>query len=122
MNVRLLSAAALLITSANAFASDVRFVRVGDESVAAIAPGSVALVHTAQMLTADDSGTVFLAGLEAFLKESGSDLRLVVKLNVVAATQAIADAARSTIAKQYPPESRPPVSYVVGALPKGQKM
>ncbi|MGB7157738.1 MAG: Rid family hydrolase [Tepidisphaeraceae bacterium] len=122
MTMRLLSAAAICFTCANAFAADVRFVRVGAENVAAVAPSASALVHTAQMLTVDESGTVFLTGLDAFLKQAGSDASRVVKLNVVAATQEIADAARSAIAKRYPPESHPPVTYVVGALPKGQRM
>lgn len=87
----------------------VRYVRQGDETVATIVASDVALVHTGQVMS--DTFT------DERLSMIGGDDNQIVKLNVTAATQEAADRAREFIRSKYPAASRPPVSYVVGALP-----
>jgi enamine deaminase RidA (YjgF/YER057c/UK114 family) len=80
----------------------------GGETVAVIVPADVAIQHTRQYFDSDPAN--LLAELELAPGRA-------VKLNVVAATPAAADAAREAVKKHFAPGTLPAVSMVVGALP-----
>src|SRR5688500_18455313 len=122
MKIPCLTALLLLATWTTLWAEQLRYVRVGDETVAAVVSGSAALVHTGQILSMDEGGRMALVAVEESLNRAGADGSGIVKLNVVASTPQVAEAVRREIAKRYPADARPPVSYVVGQLPHGQKL
>lgn len=92
----------------------VRYVRQGDEVVAAVVSEGAGLIHTSQIFWSDIKHVFTL--LDGSIRNAGGDPTRVVKLNIVVTTQEDADAARAAIGEHYPAASHPPVSFVVGAV------
>jgi enamine deaminase RidA (YjgF/YER057c/UK114 family) len=110
----------ILLLGAPVRAADpaVRYVRTGDgQPLAAVVSGSAPLVHTAQFRATREEAVFPILAVEEMIKAHGGDPQQIVKLNVVARTQAIADASRASLRSRKPWHERPPVSFVVGALP-----
>jgi enamine deaminase RidA (YjgF/YER057c/UK114 family) len=109
----------ILLLSTNLLAADpaVRYVKAGDRTVAAIVPGSIALLHTGQVLSPDDHAVQLMTRVTTIVSEFGGDPTNLVKVNVAASTQEIADQARESLVRV-----KAPISFVVGALPHGQKL
>ncbi|HEV2295171.1 MAG TPA: RidA family protein [Tepidisphaeraceae bacterium] len=116
MRMRFLPAL-ILVFGPTVYAADepVRYLRQGDETVAAIVSERAGVIHTNQIFWADVKHVLTL--LDGSIRNAGGDPMRVVKLNVAVTTQEDADAARAAIREHYPPASRPPASFVVGALP-----
>jgi enamine deaminase RidA (YjgF/YER057c/UK114 family) len=118
MKSALLPIAFLLLVANLAIAqSSVRYVKSDGDAVTAVVPTSAALVHTGQILSPDEDAAILLTGVKQMVGKFGSDPAQLVKVNVAAATPAIADAARASLANVGVP-----VSYVVGALPHDRKL
>jgi enamine deaminase RidA (YjgF/YER057c/UK114 family) len=113
--------AILLLSCAPVFAADpaVRYVESDGRVVAAVVPGSAELVHTGQILTDDERADArpLLFTVRKIVGNFGGDPEQLVKVNVVAATQDVADNARAKLA-----DVRAPISFVIGALPHGRKI
>jgi enamine deaminase RidA (YjgF/YER057c/UK114 family) len=103
-----------LLTAFHVFAAEpsVRYEKSGDATVASIVPTSVAMIHTAQILSPDMDAAALLAGVKQIVSKAAGDPDQLVKINVACATQEIADKARASLAS-----AGAPVSFVVGALP-----
>ena len=84
-----------------------RIANAGGDTVAVTVPADVGLEHTRQYFDRDPA---------SLLKEMDFPPDGVVKLNVVAATPAAAEAAREAIRKHFESQSRPAVSVVVVSL------
>ena len=114
----------ILLAAAVALAGDpaVRYVPAPHETAASVVPSSLPLVHTAQLLSPREEPMLAVSAVEKTLAAHGGDPARIVKLNVVAATQAIADEARAAVYKRYPSHVRPPMSIVVGALPDNHQI
>ena len=110
-----------MLLSAPAAAADpaVRYVESGGRVVAAVVPESAELLHTRQFLSADGSedAATLLAAVKRAVSEFGGDAERLVRVNVVASTQAVADKARESLAN-----IRAPITFVIGALPQGRKL
>jgi enamine deaminase RidA (YjgF/YER057c/UK114 family) len=104
-----------------------RILRASDAAgeTTAFIVGDSPLVHTTQLLPVDESGRLIvgdetkqaraaMAALDRVL--DGARAEKIVKINVVAASQLAADAARRVIPQQTGGEP-PAMSFVVGALP-----
>ena len=95
---------------------------------AVIVPSGMNLAHTAQFLPLDERGsivgperaaeqaTVVLDRLEAALKEAGSGLDRLVKVNVYAARADVLPAFRTAFSARMTGQARPALTVVVGAL------
>ena len=87
------------------------------------------LMHTTQLLPTDDAGKAvgdaraqmdrLLARMETVLKEAGSDLDQVAKLNFYVVNEEAAGALWQKLAKRFATERRPAASLVVTPLPDG---
>jgi enamine deaminase RidA (YjgF/YER057c/UK114 family) len=89
----------------------------------------VALVHTTQLLAVDDAGKVFAPDdaaaqiervwerLRSTLRDAGSDLDRVAKLNWYVSREEIAEIVRRKLADKLAAEQRPAISLVVTELP-----
>ena len=112
--------AVLLLSCAPAFAADpaIRYVESGGRVVAAVVPESAELVHTGQILAdgREDASTLLSAAARV-VEEFGGDPNQLVRVNVVASTQEIADEARESLTRV-----KAPITFVVGALPHGPKI
>lgn len=87
------------------------------------------LAHTTQLLPLDASGAVIgkgdaaaqagaiLDALGAVLKDAGSDLRRVVKLNVYLGQPDAMPAVRAALARRFRGGTKPACCFVAGALP-----
>ena len=111
----------LMLLCAPAAAADpaVRYVESGGRVVASVVPESAELVHTGQILLSDDTenATMVLAAVKRIVGEFGGDAARLVRVNVVASTQDVADQARESLAG-----IRAPITFVIGALPHGRKL
>ena len=107
----------LLLWGQSVLAADpvVRYVKHGDHTVAAVVPAAAGLLHTRQMLSTDSDAGILFRQVEQLVSTFGGDPRQLVKVNVVASTPEIADAARAAL-------THAPASFVVGALPHGEKI
>ncbi|WP_406694911.1 RidA family protein [Singulisphaera sp. Ch08] len=109
----------------------VRFIAPDDSagtSSAVIVPSALNLAHTAQFLPLDERGSivgperaaeqaaVVLDRLEAALKEVGSGLDRVVKVNVYAARTDVLPAFRTAFSARMKGQARPALTVVVGVL------
>jgi enamine deaminase RidA (YjgF/YER057c/UK114 family) len=125
MNTRrftLLLLLAVATSTLHAADAKLRYVPNGEDTTAVVVSGSLPLVHTGQILSPEPAAGVVLAALDHFIAQAGGDPKRVVKLNVVATTQDIAEELREFVRHKYPAEARPAVSFVIGALPKQQKI
>ena len=110
----------------------IRRFAVDGEAIAASAAvfvEDVPLVHTAQLLPIDDAGKVAAPGdaaaqveviltrLQSVLRQAGSDLDRIAKLNWYVARDEIAEIVRRSLADRLAAERRPAVSMVVTELP-----
>jgi len=89
----------------------------------------VPLVHTRQLLPLDAAGKLVAEGsddkqigqvltnLEAVLKESGSGLNRLVRLNIYALSPATVTRVRELLSKRLGPEVRPAITSVLTPLP-----
>jgi enamine deaminase RidA (YjgF/YER057c/UK114 family) len=112
----LLSPLAFLLAAGFFGAPEPKYVtdaKTGD-TLAVVVP-DVPLVHTGQMSAGDAAAA--LDKVEEAIRATGGDPKRIIKLNVGAVSLEAAGAARETIRKRYPAESRPAVSMVVGKLP-----
>jgi enamine deaminase RidA (YjgF/YER057c/UK114 family) len=101
----------------------------GTGSSAAVLVDDAPLVHTAQLLPVDDAGAIvapadgraqfdqLMAKLRSTLRASASDLDRLVKLNVYATSDDLAELARRELAGRFTGEHRPAVGFVVTRLP-----
>lgn len=94
---------------------DLKYVTDAKGDTLAVVVPDGPLVHTGQVWAASTAAT--LDAVEDAIRKAGGDTGRIVKLNVAAATQADATAAREVIRKRYPASARPAVSFVVGKLP-----
>ena len=116
---RTLIAFVLLCTPTLAADPAVRYVESNGRVVAAVVPESAELVHTRQFLSNDESqdAAALLHEVKRTVGEFGGDAERLVRVNVVASTQDVADKARESLAG-----IRAPITFVIGALPHGRKL
>ncbi len=102
----------------------VRYVPGTDGDSAAAVVGSVPLVHTTQVQPPNQPDgnprkqvEATLGNMEDVIRQAGGDPKQAVKLNVVAASPEVANAARAAIRDRYPAGARPPVAVTIGKLP-----
>jgi enamine deaminase RidA (YjgF/YER057c/UK114 family) len=114
-----LVAVTLLLAASHILAADpsVRYVKSGDATVAAIVPGSVALLHTGQVLSSNEHPIALAAVLRGIANQFGVDAKQIVKVNVVASTPEVAKEAHAALIT-----CGAPVSVVVGGLPRGRAL
>jgi enamine deaminase RidA (YjgF/YER057c/UK114 family) len=101
-----------MILTNETFAAAPPLKRVADaagETAAVVVPADATLEYTRQYFDADPAN---------LLTELAIPPGQAVKLNVVAATPAAADAARQAIRKHFAPPAQPAVSIVVGSMPR----
>jgi enamine deaminase RidA (YjgF/YER057c/UK114 family) len=113
-----------------ALADDPRLIRIGPDpqtgSSAAVSVADVPLVHTTQLVPFDSERGVVAVGdaaaqcefvldwLSRLLDNLRSGMDRIVRLNVYAANQDAADAARNVLAKRFAGDAKPAVTFVVG--------
>jgi enamine deaminase RidA (YjgF/YER057c/UK114 family) len=97
-------------------------------SAAVVVGAELPLAHTAQLWPVDSQGNVVAPGhaepqsqlaidrLEAALRETGSDLGDLVRLNVYAARAEVVPVFRAAFGRRAAGKGRPAVTYVVGDL------
>ncbi|MDR3635668.1 MAG: RidA family protein [Isosphaeraceae bacterium] len=97
-------------------------------SSANVVPGSLHLVHTAQLLPLDAGGAVLAPGrpeaqveavlgqLDMVLREARSGADRLVKVNVYVARQDVVPVFRGVFARWMAGKARPAIGFVVGAL------
>jgi len=92
----------------------------GGVSAAVIVPDSAPLVHTRQIMArSNDDFPATIKQLETILKNAGSSLERIVKLNFIMTRDEQQDALRQELARGTFGNARPAVSFVTGKLPKG---
>jgi iduronate 2-sulfatase len=101
---------------------------------AAVLVDDVPLIHTAQLLPLDDAGKVVAPGdptaqverlvnrLDAVLRDAGSSLPHVAKLNLYLAREELVAAVQEKLAARFPADRRPAASLVVTALPDAEAL
>lgn len=119
MKTRHLPVLLLVLTCPQLLAAQPRYIRDGNETRAAVVPLSAALLHTEQILTADDDAAALLRAAKHVVAQNGGDQDRIAKVNIVASTQAVADEARRALDHV---RVGAPVSYVAGALPQGKTL
>lgn len=82
----------------------------------------VPLLHTGQVLSGEEDATAAVREVIHVVGKAGGVNTLILKANVVVATQEIADKARTTIRAELANRGNPRLSLVVGALPHGNKI
>jgi enamine deaminase RidA (YjgF/YER057c/UK114 family) len=118
----------LLCLPATVVAADVQRIRPGTNGSRAVVVGPAALAHTAQILprgvdnrNAETQTANVLDRLDTVLREVGSNLDAVVKLNVYVARADAVAGVRGPIARRFK-DVKPAMSLVLGALPQSDAL
>jgi enamine deaminase RidA (YjgF/YER057c/UK114 family) len=104
------AAVVMILTNPTFAATPLKRIASADgDTVAVVVPANATVDYSRQYFDADPAN---------LLTELATPPGQAVKLNVVAATPAAAEAAREAIRKHFPASARPAVSVVVGAMPR----
>lgn len=107
----------------------VQYIRTDESSSLATVVGDVPLAHTRQFLALDDDDGIVgedspsrqtaqvLDNIRDVLREAGSDLDAVLKLNVYVTRDDVVEEVREEFANTFSGRAKPAVSFVVSNLP-----
>ncbi|MDQ3439399.1 MAG: RidA family protein [Planctomycetota bacterium] len=115
MRTRLILALALLVFLTSSLLA-------AENDGSQVVSSTVPLLHTRQVLSPDEDATAAVREVIGIVGTAGGINTLILKANVVAATQEIADKARTTISNELARRGGPRMTFVVGALPHGRKI